>query len=220
MKVLTVLLSIIVLSISCTKPSYKKNEIIKTPAKEELEKADIDIPKNQILSADQQIASAILAAPKEAQEGAMVYGYGESGEFMTLREGTNAFICVADNPKKDGFQVVSYHKSLEPIMNRGRELVAEGKTRDEKEGIRADEAKSGKMSLPKIPATLHIYYGENGFFNEETNLIENAKYRYVVYIPYATQESTGLSLAPNESSHPWLMFPGKYNAHIMITPEN
>ena len=36
---------------------------------------------------------------------------------------------------------------------------------------------------------------------------------------YATQETTGLSLAPNESSHPWLMFPGKYNAHIMITPE-
>jgi hypothetical protein len=41
----------------------------------------------------------------------------------------------------------------------------------------------------------------------------------VVYIPYATQETTGLSLAPNESSHPWLMFPGQYNAHIMITPE-
>ena len=76
------------------------------------------------------------------------------------------------------------------------------------------------MSLPETPATLHIYYGKNGYFNTDSGLIENAKYRYVVYIPYATQESTGLSLAPNGSSHPWLMFPGKYNAHIMITPEN
>lgn len=76
------------------------------------------------------------------------------------------------------------------------------------------------MSLPESPATLHILYGKTAKFNYETGLIENAKYRYVVYIPYATQESTGLSLSPNESSHPWLMFPGAYNAHIMITPAN
>ncbi|MCF6223784.1 MAG: hypothetical protein L3J34_08655 [Flavobacteriaceae bacterium] len=103
-------------------------------------------------------------------------------------------------------------------MSRGRELTSEGKSRGEKEKIRSEEAKSGKIELPTTPATLHIYYGENGFYNTETNNIENAKYRYVVYVPYATQESTGLSLSPNQSSHPWLMFPGAYNAHIMITP--
>jgi len=103
-------------------------------------------------------------------------------------------------------------------MSRGRELAAEGKSRGEKEEIRAEESKSGKLKLPESPATLHIYYGENGFFNTDTNQIENAKYRYVVYIPYATQKTTGLPLKPNESSHPWLMFPGAYNAHIMISP--
>ncbi len=204
----------------CAKPSYKKNEILNSEKDSISETSIVEIPYNQKLSADQQIASAVLAAPKEAREKAMVYGYSESGEFIMLREGFNDFICIADDPQKDGFQVVSYHKSLEPMMARGRELAAEGKTREEKEEIRNNEAKSGKMLLPKSPAALHIYYGENGFFNEETGGIENAKYRYVVYIPYATQETTGLSLAPNESSHPWLMFPGRYNAHIMITPEN
>ena len=215
------LVALLFVGFSCTKPSYKKNEIIKS------EKSDttmaesgsfFSIPRNQKLSADQQINAATLAAPIEFREGAKVYGYGETGEFMTLREGDNGFICIADDPNKDGFQVVAYHESLEPMMARGRELQAEGKSRDEKENVRAEEARSGKMSLPENPAALHIYYGDDAFFDVETNKVENAKYRYVVYMPYATQENTGLSLSPNASSHPWLMFPGKYNAHIMITP--
>jgi hypothetical protein len=220
MKAITIIFSLCILMSSCGKPSYKKNEILE-PQKEETTKSIvIDSIVNQKLNAEQQIASALLAAPVEARGKAMVYGYGESGEFMILREGSNEFVCIADNPEKDGFQVVCYHKSLEPMMAKGRTLASEGKSRAEKETIREEEAKSGKMSLPETPATLHIYYGKNGYFNVDSGLIENAKYRYVVYIPYATQESTGLSLSPNGSSHPWLMFPGKYNAHIMITPEN
>jgi hypothetical protein len=113
---------------------------------------------------------------------------------------------------------VAYHQSLEDYMARGRALASEGKNRQEKEKVRSSEAKSGVLSMPKYPAALHIYYGKDGYFNATTDSIENAKYRYVVYIPYATQKTTGLSLRPNEGSHPWLMFPGQYNAHIMITP--
>lgn len=196
------------------KKDSKIEEVVET-VKEDVK---VEVPKNQKLTTDQQITSAVLAAPKEAREGAKVYGYNDKGDFVTLREGNNNFICIADNPAKNGFQVVAYHNSLEPIMSRGRELATEGKSRKEKEKIRAKEAKSGKLLLPQSPATLHIFYGENGFFNTETNNIEGTKYRYVVYIPYATQETTGLNLKPNQSSHPWLMFPGKYNAHIMITP--
>ena len=218
MKTNTFLLALSILLIGCSKPSYKKNEILNPEKETTTETSFFEIPLNQKLSVDQQIASAVLAAPLEARGEAMVYGYSESGEFMMLREGSNDFICIADDPQKDGFQVVCYHKSLEPMMERGRELAAEGKSREEKEEIRNKEAKSGKMPLPDTPATLHIYYGENAYFNEETDAIENATYRYVVYIPYATQETTGLPLSPNESSHPWLMIPGRYNAHIMITP--
>ncbi len=220
MKTNTFLMALSILIIGCSKPSYKKNEILNPEKDTTTETSFFEIPLNQKLSVDQQIASAVMAAPIEARGEAMVYGYSESGEFMMLREGSNDFVCIADDPQKDGFQVVCYHKSLEPMMARGRELAAEGKSREEKEETRNKEAKSGKMPLPESPATLHIYYGENAFFNEETGSIENAKYRYVVYIPYATQETKGLPLAPNESSHPWLMFPGRYNAHIMITPEN
>jgi len=218
MRALTILLCFIILMSSCVKPSYKKNEILTGEEDAVIETVINDSLLNQKLTLDQQIASAVLAAPLEGRENAKVYGYGDSGEFMTLREGSNEFVCIADDPNKEGFQVVCYHASLEPMMARGRVLTGEGKSRDEKETIRAEEAKSGKMALPEAPAALHIYYGKDAYFNTESGLVENAKYRYVVYIPYATQESTGLPLAPNESSHPWLMFPGQYNAHIMITP--
>ena len=220
MKQLILLLCLLTFCSSCVKPSYKKNEIVKSDKAESgMNSSSIDAPDYQKLSADQQIASALMAAPSEMKEGAKIYGYGEDGEFMTLREGTNDFVCIADDPSKAGFQVVGYHISLEPMMARGRELEAEGKSREEKEAIRNEEAQSGKLKLPEAPAALHIYYGEEAYYDEESKTVENAKYRYVVYIPYATQETTGLPLAPNESSHPWLMFPGQYNAHIMITPE-
>jgi hypothetical protein len=215
-KYLFVVLFAALLSCNTTKKEEQKTETKKEIEKEELTK---EVPKNQKLSSNEQVSSAIFAVPVEARDGATVYGYDDNGDLIVIRKGDNNFICIADNPNKDGFQVVAYHNSLEPMMSRGRELNKEGKSRQEKEESRSSEAKSGKLKLPEDPATLHIYYGENGFFNTESGEIENAKYRYVVYIPYATQESTGLSLKPNASNHPWLMFPGKYNAHIMISPK-
>jgi len=170
------------------------------------------------LTKEQQIASALLAVPEESRSGAKVYGYDNNGNFATLKEGNNKMICIADDPKKDGFEVVSYHFDLEPYMARGRALKAEGKSFAERRDIREKEAVDSILKMPETPSTLHILYGENGYFDIDSMKVKNAKYRYVVYIPFATQESTGLSLKPNAPGHPWLMFPGKANAHIMITP--
>lgn len=211
-------LAFLIILTSCTN-SKVKNNIEAEKTKVENQEPTDNFPRNQILTTDQQIASAIIAAPEQARNTAKVYGYDSEGKFVVLRKGSDNFICIADNPKKDGFEVVAYHTSLEQYMARGRELNNEGKSRQEKEQIRSSEAENGVLEMPENPATLHIYFGKNGFFNTETNQIENAKYRYVVYIPYATQQKTGLSLSPNESGHPWLMFPGKYNAHIMISPQ-
>lgn len=177
-----------------------------------------DVVPNQKLNKEQQITAASLAAPQEVRESAKIYGYDEDGNFITLREGSNEMICIADDPNKDGFEVVSYHKDLEPYMARGRALKAEGKSFTERRDIREKEAKELTLEMPEKSATLHILYGKNGYFDIDSIKVRNAKYRYVVYIPFATQASTGLPLQPNAPGHPWLMFPGKSNAHIMITP--
>jgi hypothetical protein len=42
--------------------------------------------------------------------------------------------------------------------------------------------------------------------------------RYVVYIPYATPDTTGIPLAPATPGGPWIMDAGTHRAHIMINP--
>jgi hypothetical protein len=163
------------------------------------------------------IATALMAAPAESRSACKVIGYNMTGEFVTLKEGDNEFIILADNPNQDGFSAACYHKDLEPFMARGRELRAEGKTRQEVFDIREAEIKSGQIKIT-TGSTMHIYYGPNTRFNPETFMVDGAQIRYVVYMPWATSESTGLPEAPVASNHPWIMNPGTHRAHIMISP--
>lgn len=164
------------------------------------------------------IATALMAAPKESRMGCKVIGFNMAGEFVTLKEGDNEFICLADNPNLDGFSAACYHKDLEPFMARGRELRSEGKTGKEIFDIREEEVKSGKLVMGKAGSTLHIYFGSETLYDPETSVVAGAQYRYVVYMPWATSESTGLPAVPMEPNHPWIMNPGTHKAHIMITP--
>ena len=172
----------------------------------------------QVLSPEIQIKTALLAAPEDQRAEAKVYGYNEKGEMVVLREGSNNMICIADDPNFDGIQVSCYAKKLEPFMARGRELKAEGKSEIEKRQIRKEEVESGKLKMPDTPSTLYVYSGSEDEYNPETGELKDGKYRYVVYIPYATAESTGLPLKPDNPGMPWLMDPGTHRAHIMISP--
>ena len=163
------------------------------------------------------IDTALMAAPEASRAGCKVIGYNMAGEFVTLKEGSNEFIVLADDPKKKGFSAACYHKDLEPFMARGRALKAEGKKHQEIFDIREAEVKAGDLKMT-TGTTLHIYYGPNTMYDPETSKVEEARLRYVVYMPYATAASTGLPEAPVASNHPWIMNPGTHRAHIMISP--
>jgi hypothetical protein len=172
----------------------------------------------QIPSAEIQINVAVLAAPEDKRSGAMVYGYDAKGEFVVLRMGTNELVCLADNPKQEGLSVSCYHRDLEPFMARGRELKAAGKTFQEIFDIREAEAKSGKLVMPKQASNLQVYSAPADAYNPVTGEVTKGKFRYVVYIPWATSESTGLPTKPEMAGMPWIMDPGTHRAHIMIDP--
>lgn len=174
----------------------------------------------QVPSAEVQIKGAILAAPVASKDGAQVYGYNEKSEFVILRKGTNEMVCIADDPKQDGFNASCYHKDLDPFMERGRELKKQGKSPKEILEQREADVKGGKFKMPAQPTTLFVYYAPATDYNAATGEVKNGHFRYVVYIPYATAETTGLPLKPNpeDPGMPWLMDPGTHRAHIMITP--
>jgi len=194
------------------------SEPVESNSKKEIVSKDADTEYKAIESKEEKISTALLAAPEASRENATVKGYNEEGEFVTLKEGDNEFICLADNPKQDGFSVACYHKSLEPFMARGRELKAEGKDGREVFKTREEEIKSGKLEMGEAGSTLHIYYGPKAVYDPNTGTVQDAKYRYVVYMPFATAESTGLPTSPIAPNHPWLMDPGTHKAHIMISP--
>lgn len=147
-------------------------------------------------------------------------GYNQKGELVTLRKGTNELICLADDPKQKGFSVSCYHQDLEPFMARGRELRKAGVSSDQIFETREKEAKSGKLKMPKQPTSLFVYSAAEEDMDTKTGEVKNGYLRYVVYIPWATAESTGLPLKPDAgaSAMPWIMYPGTHGAHIMINP--
>lgn len=174
--------------------------------------------KPEILPAEIQIKTATLPTPEPERENAMVYGYGEDGKMTVLREGNGHLICIADDPNKEGVSVACYSKQLEPFMKRGRELTAEGKGSKEKEEIRKAEVESGKLQMPQEPSMLYVYYGSDEAYDKKTGQMGDAQYRYVIYTPFATTESTGLPDKPHAKGMPWLMDPGTFRAHIMVGP--
>ena len=173
-------------------------------------RASLTVPSDE-----DQVAAALHAAPAERREGATVLGWSADGSVRVLREGTNAMICLADNPADDEFSVACYHDSLEPYMRRGRELSAQGLRGMERNHRRWEEAEAGTLAMPTEPATLYVLHGSG--YDARTDAVTDPFLRWSIYIPGATPESTGLDTRPMPGA-PWLMFPGTPGAHIMIVP--
>jgi hypothetical protein len=164
--------------------------------------------------AEQQIAAAVLAAPAERRAGATVLGYSPEGKLVTLRKGSNDMVCLASDPNAKTFSVACYHKDLEPFMARGRELAAQGMKGMDRHKFRWKEVDEGKLKMPKEPRMLYVLTGSG--YDADTGQVSDSYLRWVVYVPYATPESTGLST--KSGPYPWLMYPGTAGAHIMISP--
>lgn len=172
--------------------------------------AAADLPSTQV-----QIAGAVLAAPAELLAGAEVLGFDAQGGRVKIREGTNELICLATDPAKTTFNVACYHKDLEPFMARGRELLAEKVTGPKRNEVRFKEIQDGKLPMPKEPRTLYVLTGSS--FDAASGKVQDPYLRWVIYVPFATPESTGLSTKASDGA-PWLMSAGTAGAHIMINP--
>ena len=177
--------------------------------------ADV-LGQSVIPTPEQQIRAAVSPAPEDMQEAAAVLGYNEQGELVLLREGSNELICLADDPNDDRFHTACYHKDLEPFMKRGRDLRAEGKSSEEVRNIRLQEIEEGILPMPEKPMSLYSLTGDSDGWDYSTHTLLSARPLYVIYIPYATVESTGLATSPVSEGAPWLMDAGKPWAHIMV----
>ena len=167
---------------------------------------------------ERQIAAAESPLPLNLQKGSKVLGYNDQGKLITLRPGSNDMVCVADDPAGKQFHVACYHKSLEPFMARGRELHAMKKSKEAVDSTRLRDIRTRRYSMPSKPAALFQYFAPRDSVDAGTGAVRAAQYLYVVYTPYATHATTGISETPVEGG-PWIMNPGKPWAHLMIAPQ-
>jgi hypothetical protein len=166
--------------------------------------------------ADEQIAAAVMPLPNDLRAGATVLGYKTAGKLEVLREGKNGMRCLALYVVRKDFHVACYHEGLEAFMLRGRELRDQGMTSIEKiDSIRFAEVKSGKLKMPAAGALYSLTAPAKTAWDPATRKITGATPLGVIYMPFATTASIGLSGQPSKTG-PWLMFPGTAKAHVMI----
>lgn len=164
-------------------------------------------------SAEEQIAAAVKAAPAPMRDAATVLGYNDNMELTTLRDGDGTLVCLASDPADDTFHASCYHNALEPFMKRGRELRRQGHSGAAVDSIRRAEIEDGTLSYPERPTALYNLSGDA--YNAAADSVQNASRLRVLYVPYATAETTGLPTQPQGG--PWLMAPGEPWAHVMMT---
>jgi hypothetical protein len=172
--------------------------------------------KAPVLPREAQIAAAILPLPVELRSTASVMGYSSSGQLVALRDGSGNMTCLASDPQAQEFHVACYYKALEPFMARGRALRSQGVKGPQVDSVRFREIKAGTLKLPSGPSSLYTLTG--GKFDPKAGSVTGAQPLFVVYIPYATVATTGLSERPAPGA-PWIMYPGTPKAHIMFVPK-
>ncbi len=162
---------------------------------------------------ERQIAEAVTPLPEAQRDGATVYGFRDDAELaVVIREGTNDFLCLADTPGDEIFQVSCYHKSLDPFMAMGRRLRAEGLSAAQVMERRKAAMEAGTLTIPMNGAMTTL----RGTIRPDAMHPDTVSVLSVLYVPYATAESTGLPTRPMGVGRPWLMQSGMHRAHIMI----
>ena len=162
----------------------------------------------------EQLAAAVLPLPKEMRDGAGVMGYRTPGKLELLRPVRNGMLCLADDPAEEQFHVSCYADTMEPFMARGRALRAQGVKGAQVDTVRFAEVKGGKIKMPTAPAALYQIFAQS--YDAATGTVKGGRTLFVVYVPFATAATTGLSTVPSDSK-PWLMLPGTPKAHIMFS---
>ena len=136
-------------------------------------------------------------------------GYDSSGALGVLRKGSNEVNCLADNPKERGI--------LGGVLSQGSRAVhgswprtdtAGLRGREERHRIRWKDVDEGRVAMPRGARMLYVLTGKG--YDATRDEVDEPYLRWVIYTPYATPESSGISASPGDS--PWLMFPGTAGA--------
>jgi hypothetical protein len=158
---------------------------------------------------DQEIIDrAVLAAPANARNAAMVVKWSADGKRIVLREGTNGVVCwdQAAWPNQRPFSAHCTAVGNLPRVEQNREFFYKAPSAAEAEKLVQAAEKGGTRKAPEFGSA---YYGLVG--NDQAT----ARGHVTIAVPFATTETLKLPSKP-VASGAWIMDAGNSGAHIMV----
>ena len=147
---------------------------------------------------------AVLALPAPMRAAATVVRFID-GDEVVLREGADEMYCRADDPDTPGVNVWCYPASHAAYARRWFELAATGLASAAVNDRIVEEIEAGELEWPALAVN----------YNLRGPSADTATLNTVVYMPFATGDSIGLTEA-RQYDRPWLMYAGTAFAHVMI----
>ncbi|HEY7096135.1 MAG TPA: hypothetical protein VH437_05385 [Terriglobales bacterium] len=176
----------------------------------------------RVLSANQQIAAAVLPLPEILRGKATVIGYSPDLSIVTLRQGSNGMVCSVFQPGTDQFDMRCYHESFMPLIRRLRELHAKNLKDEDVDRIIDEEVKTKKLVLPDHPTAGYRMYGPLSDYQPSTNLAGKEIHAWQsIHFPYKTAAEIGLAEEGQvPRTMPYVMTSGTFWSHVMIEHED
>jgi hypothetical protein len=158
---------------------------------------------------DQLIARAVLAAPANARDGAMVVKWTAENTYTTIREGTGTLVCYdhSGGPGERPFAVQCTNPANLPRVQQNFQIEAQAAgDRDRLRTLLQAAEANGTRIRPEFGS---IFMSLSG--NDQAS----AGHHTTIAVPGATQASLGLPENRNAGGG-WIMDAGTSTAHIMI----
>jgi hypothetical protein len=153
------------------------------------------------------IDKALLAAPRNMRDGAMVIKWKADGSYDTLRPGTNRLVCYdqSGDPGEQPFAVQCTSVANLDRVKQNKEYERKEADRKVREGLLAELEKSGKRVKPEFGSVFYSLSGKDQ---------ETARLHVTIAVPGATAASLGLP-DNGKMGGAWIMNAGTSTAHIM-----
>ncbi len=152
-----------------------------------------------------EIEKAVLAAPANQREAAMVVKWNADFTHQTLREGKNRLVCY-DRSGQPGQQPFSIECTSVANLDRVAQNLRFEAQGDKRQALLDAAEKDGTRVKPEFGSV---------WFNLSGPDQARARAHMTVAVPGATPESLGLS-DNNRQGGAWIMNAGTSTAHIMI----
>lgn len=168
------------------------------------------IASAQVSTRDQLAVIARLLPPAAAESAELILPL-PTGDVVG-REGSGDWICRGDSAGDDQLSLNCYTRSMAAVLDRQRQLQGQGMESDAVREQIDREARSGQLSLPQAGAEIYA----SGPLSPDGGLPETLSVYHLVYVPFATSESIGVSdLEPDDPAVPFLHHAGTHEAHVM-----